>query len=65
MLSTILSPLMHQRTIDKFSIYGYEPDVWMPAILADVDSDQLPKMVMWHLARRSYLMIKICNLMPF
>jgi len=45
MLSTILSPLMHQRTVDKFSIFAHEPDVWMPAILSDVDPDQLPKMV--------------------
>jgi hypothetical protein len=45
MLASILSPLMHQRTVDKFSIFAHEPDDWMPAILADVDPNQLPKMV--------------------
>lgn len=33
---------MHQVTIDKICVYGFDKEEWTAALLKDIDADQLP-----------------------
>lgn len=43
LLFSIIKPFMHQATIDKIRVFGANKSEWAPAILEDVDPDQLPE----------------------
>ena len=34
---------MHQVTIDKVCVYGFDKNEWKSALLKDIDADQLPE----------------------
>lgn len=38
----IIRPILHQATVDKIRIFGYNRDEWVPALLEEIDADQLP-----------------------
>ena len=38
----MLKPFLHERTTNKILIFSHNPEEWKPAILADVEPDQLP-----------------------
>ena len=33
---------MDERTANKIQIYSHDSEIWKPALLADIDADQLP-----------------------
>lgn len=37
-----MKPFMHQVTIDKVSVYGFNKEEWKTALLNEIDADQLP-----------------------
>lgn len=37
-----MKPFMHQVTIDKVRVYGFNKDEWKAALLNEIDPDQLP-----------------------
>ena len=37
-----MKPFMHQATIDKMKIFGFNKDEWRAAILEEIEADQLP-----------------------
>ena len=39
---SILRRFMDERTANKIQIYSYDPEIWKPALLAEIDADQLP-----------------------
>lgn len=43
LLFSIIKPFMHQATIDKVRIFGFNKSEWAPAILEEIDPDQLPE----------------------
>lgn len=38
----MMRPFMHQVTIDKICVYGFDKEEWTAALLKDIDADQLP-----------------------
>lgn len=38
----MMKPFMHQATIDKMRIFGFDKEEWTAAILEEVDADQIP-----------------------
>jgi hypothetical protein len=38
----MMRPFMHQVTIDKVCVYGFDKNEWKSALLKDIDADQLP-----------------------
>ena len=39
---SILRRFMDERTANKIQIFSHDSDVWKPALLAEIDADQLP-----------------------
>ena len=39
----MMRPFMHQVTIDKVCVYGFDKNEWKSALLKDIDADQLPE----------------------
>ena len=37
-----MKPFMHQATIDKMRIYGFNKEEWTAALLEEMEADQLP-----------------------
>ena len=37
-----MKPFMHQATIEKMKIFGFNKDEWRAAILEEIEADQLP-----------------------
>lgn len=38
----MMRPLMHQATIDKVRIFGFNKEEWRRALLEEIEADQLP-----------------------
>jgi len=43
MLFNIVKPFLSPRTLAKVSIFPAQPNQWIPALLKDIEQDQLPK----------------------
>ncbi|ODN04859.1 SEC14-like protein 2 [Orchesella cincta] len=43
MLFNIVKPFLSPRTLDKVNIYSAQQSQWMPALMKDIEQDQLPK----------------------
>ncbi len=37
-----MKPFMHQATIDKMRIFGFNKEEWTAAILEEIEADQIP-----------------------
>jgi hypothetical protein len=38
----MVKPFLHQVTLDKISVYGFDKNEWSAALLKEIDADQLP-----------------------
>ncbi|EFX85317.1 hypothetical protein DAPPUDRAFT_237865 [Daphnia pulex] len=39
---SMVKPFLHQVTLDKISVYGFDKNEWSAALLKEIDADQLP-----------------------
>lgn len=42
MVFSIVKPFLHQMTLDKINIFGFDQKEWSAALLKEIDADQLP-----------------------
>ncbi len=42
MIFNLMKPFMHQVTIDKVGVYGFDKNEWKAALLEEIEADQLP-----------------------
>ena len=42
MIYNLMKPFLHQVTIDKIGVYGFDKAEWKAALLEEIDADQLP-----------------------
>ena len=38
----MVKPFLHQVTLDKISVYGFDKNEWSAALLKEINADQLP-----------------------
>ena len=38
----MVKPFLHQVTLDKISVFGFDKNEWSAALLKEIDADQLP-----------------------
>ena len=38
----MIKPLLSEKTLSKFNLLGQDPDVWKPALLAEIPAELLP-----------------------
>ena len=38
----MVKPFLHQVTLDKINVFGFDKNEWSAALLKDIDADQLP-----------------------
>jgi hypothetical protein len=38
----IMKPFLHQATLDKIRIFGYDKEEWAAALLEEIEADNLP-----------------------
>lgn len=39
---SFIKPLLDEKTLNKVSVFGQDPEVWKPALLAEIPADVLP-----------------------
>ncbi|XP_059350802.1 SEC14-like protein 2 [Daphnia carinata] len=39
---SMVKPFLHQSTLDKMSVFGFDKNEWSTALLKEIDADQLP-----------------------
>ena len=42
MLFSMVKPFLHQITLEKISVFGFDKKEWSAALLKEIDADQLP-----------------------
>jgi hypothetical protein len=42
MLFAMVKPFLHQITLEKISVFGFDKKEWSAALLKEIDADQLP-----------------------
>jgi len=42
MVFALVKPFLHQMTLDKISVFGFDKKEWSVALLKEIDADQLP-----------------------
>ncbi len=42
LLFSLVKPLLSEKTLSKLSIFGNDPDIWKPALLAEIPAEILP-----------------------
>lgn len=42
MVFSIVKPFLHQMTLDKINIFGFDQKEWSAALLKEIDAEQLP-----------------------
>ncbi|KAI9561274.1 hypothetical protein GHT06_012230 [Daphnia sinensis] len=42
MVYALIKPFLHECDVDKIKVYGRDKNEWLPALLEEIDADQLP-----------------------